>query len=64
MLISHIEIKVISGIKVEKTTTAEKKYMQFVRQSNKSLLSVQNKMSALRRFTHRIVPSVGGIKNV
>ena len=43
---------------------AQAAFIRFVRQSDKSKLSVQNKLSAFRRLTYRILQFEGGLKNV
>lgn len=42
----------------------QKEYLSIVRQSDKSKLSVQNKLSAFRRLTYRILQFEGGLRNV
>ena len=43
---------------------AQAAFIRFVRQSDKSKLSVQNKLSAFRRLTYRILQFEGGLRNV
>ena len=43
---------------------AQAAFIRFVRQSDKSKLSVQNKLSAFRRLTYTILQFEGGLKNV
>ena len=42
----------------------QNEFVSFVEQSDKSKLSVQNKLSAFRRLTYRILQFEGGLKNV
>ena len=42
----------------------QQQFVSFVEQSDKSKLSVQNKLSAFRRLTYRILQFEGGLKNV
>ena len=42
----------------------QNEFVSFVEQSDKSKLSVQNKLSAFRRLTYRILQFEGGLRNV